>query len=31
VVAVSYQAPGGPDLKYKPVTVSAFEPKPRVY
>ena len=26
-----YQAEGGPDLRYKPVTITRFQPKPRTY
>ena len=25
------EAEGGPDIKYKPVTITKFEPKPRTY
>jgi succinate dehydrogenase / fumarate reductase flavoprotein subunit len=28
---LAYQAEGGPELRYKPVTLGRFEPKPRVY
>jgi len=26
-----YRAEGGPDLRYKPVTITKFQPKPRTY
>ncbi len=26
-----YKAEGGPDIRYKPVTITKFEPKPRTY
>jgi succinate dehydrogenase / fumarate reductase flavoprotein subunit len=29
--SLAYQAPGGPVLRYKPVSITAFQPKPRVY
>ena len=29
--SLAYQAEGGPDLRYKPVTITKFEPKPRTY
>jgi succinate dehydrogenase / fumarate reductase flavoprotein subunit len=28
---LAYRSEGGPDLRYKPVTLGRFEPKPRVY
>ncbi len=28
---LAYKAEGGPDLKFKPVTITKFEPKPRTY
>jgi len=28
---LAYKAEGGPDIKYKPVTITKFEPKPRTY
>ena len=29
--SLAYQAEGGPDMRYKPVTITKFEPKPRTY
>jgi succinate dehydrogenase / fumarate reductase, flavoprotein subunit len=29
--SLAYRAEGGPDIKYKPVTITRFEPKPRTY
>jgi succinate dehydrogenase / fumarate reductase flavoprotein subunit len=29
--SLAYRAEGGPDLRYKPVTITKFEPKPRTY
>jgi succinate dehydrogenase / fumarate reductase, flavoprotein subunit len=29
--SLAYRAEGGPDIRYKPVTVTRFEPKPRTY
>ena len=29
--SLAYKAEGGPDLRYKPVTITKFEPKPRTY
>jgi succinate dehydrogenase / fumarate reductase flavoprotein subunit len=29
--SLAYRAEGGPDLKYKPVTITKFQPKPRTY
>src|SRR4051812_26145107 len=29
--SLAYQTPAGPSLRYKPVTLGTFEPKPRVY
>jgi succinate dehydrogenase / fumarate reductase flavoprotein subunit len=29
--SLAYRAEGGPDIKYKPVTITKFEPKPRTY
>jgi succinate dehydrogenase flavoprotein subunit len=29
--SLAYQAPGGPTLRTKPVTITQFQPKPRVY
>jgi succinate dehydrogenase / fumarate reductase flavoprotein subunit len=29
--SLAYRADGGPDLRYKPVTITRFEPKPRTY
>jgi succinate dehydrogenase / fumarate reductase, flavoprotein subunit len=31
VHSLAYRAEGGPDLRYKPVTITKFEPKPRTY
>jgi succinate dehydrogenase / fumarate reductase flavoprotein subunit len=31
VHSLAYQAPGGPTLRHKPVTITTFQPKPRVY
>jgi len=28
---LAYKAEGGPDIKFKPVTITKFEPKPRTY
>ncbi len=28
---LAYQAEGGPDIRFKPVTITKFEPKPRTY
>ena len=28
---LAYRAEGGPDLRYKPVTITKFQPKPRTY
>jgi succinate dehydrogenase / fumarate reductase flavoprotein subunit len=28
---LAYRAEGGPDIRYKPVTITKFEPKPRTY
>ena len=28
---LAYRAEGGPDIKFKPVTITKFEPKPRTY
>ncbi|CAN5758946.1 succinate dehydrogenase flavoprotein subunit [soil metagenome] len=28
---LAYRAEGGPDVRYKPVTITKFEPKPRTY
>jgi succinate dehydrogenase / fumarate reductase flavoprotein subunit len=28
---LAYKAEGGPDISYKPVTITKFEPKPRTY
>jgi succinate dehydrogenase / fumarate reductase flavoprotein subunit len=29
--SLAYQAEGGPDIRYKPVTITKFQPKPRTY
>jgi succinate dehydrogenase flavoprotein subunit len=29
--SLAYRAEGGPELKYKPVTITKFQPKPRTY
>jgi len=29
--SLAFRAEGGPDLRYKPVTITKFEPKPRTY
>jgi succinate dehydrogenase / fumarate reductase, flavoprotein subunit len=29
--SLAYRAEGGPDIRYKPVTITRFEPKPRTY
>jgi len=29
--SLAYRAEGGPDISYKPVTITKFEPKPRTY
>ena len=29
--SLTYRAAGGPDIKYKPVTITKFQPKPRTY
>ena len=29
--SLTYRAEGGPDIRYKPVTITRFEPKPRTY
>ena len=29
--SLAYQADGGPDIRYKPVTITKFQPKPRTY
>jgi succinate dehydrogenase / fumarate reductase flavoprotein subunit len=29
--SLAYRAEGGPDLRYKPVTITKFQPKPRTY
>jgi succinate dehydrogenase flavoprotein subunit len=29
--SLAYRAPGGPELRYKPVCITRFQPKPRVY
>jgi succinate dehydrogenase / fumarate reductase flavoprotein subunit len=29
--SLAYRAEGGPDLRYKPVTITRFQPKPRTY
>jgi succinate dehydrogenase / fumarate reductase flavoprotein subunit len=29
--SLAYRAPDGPELRYKPVTITTFKPKPRVY
>jgi succinate dehydrogenase / fumarate reductase flavoprotein subunit len=29
--SLAYRAEGGPDIRYKPVTITKFEPKPRTY
>jgi succinate dehydrogenase / fumarate reductase flavoprotein subunit len=29
--SLAYRAEGGPDLRYKPVTITKFKPKPRTY
>ncbi|MEP7361315.1 MAG: succinate dehydrogenase flavoprotein subunit [Chloroflexota bacterium] len=29
--SLAFRAEGGPDLKYKPVTITKFQPKPRTY
>jgi len=29
--SLAYRAEGGPDMRYKPVTITRFEPKPRTY
>ena len=29
--SLAYQAEGGPQLRYKPVTITKFQPKPRTY
>ena len=29
--SLAYRADGGPELRYKPVTITDFQPKPRVY
>ena len=29
--SLAYQAEGGPDVRYKPVTITKFQPKPRTY
>jgi succinate dehydrogenase / fumarate reductase flavoprotein subunit len=29
--SLAYRAEGGPELRYKPVTITEFQPKPRVY
>jgi succinate dehydrogenase / fumarate reductase flavoprotein subunit len=29
--SLAYRADGGPELRYKPVTITEFQPKPRVY
>jgi succinate dehydrogenase / fumarate reductase flavoprotein subunit len=29
--SLAYQADGGPDIRYKPVTITRFQPKPRTY
>ena len=29
--SLAYRAEGGPDIRYKPVTITTFEPKPRTY
>jgi succinate dehydrogenase / fumarate reductase flavoprotein subunit len=31
VHSLAYKAEGGPDIRYKPVTITRFEPKPRTY
>ncbi|HEX4897379.1 MAG TPA: succinate dehydrogenase flavoprotein subunit [Candidatus Limnocylindrales bacterium] len=31
VHSLAYPAPGGPTLRHKPVTITTFQPKPRVY
>jgi succinate dehydrogenase / fumarate reductase, flavoprotein subunit len=31
VHSLAYREEGGPDLRYKPVTITRFEPKPRTY
>ena len=31
VHSLAYRAPGGPTLRHKPVTITTFQPKPRVY
>jgi succinate dehydrogenase / fumarate reductase flavoprotein subunit len=31
VHSLAYRAPGGPTLRHKPVTITIFQPKPRVY
>ncbi|MEX2548279.1 MAG: succinate dehydrogenase flavoprotein subunit [Chloroflexota bacterium] len=31
VHSLAYRAEGGPDIRYKPVTITRFEPKPRTY
>ena len=31
VHTLAYRAAGGPELRYKPVTLGRFEPKPRIY
>ncbi len=31
VHSLAYRAPGGPTLRHKPVTITKFQPKPRVY
>ena len=28
---LAFRAEGGPDLRYKPVTITKFQPKPRTY
>ena len=29
--SLAYRAEGGPDIRYKPVTITKFQPKPRTY
>jgi succinate dehydrogenase flavoprotein subunit len=29
--SLAYRAEGGPDIRYKPVTITEFQPKPRTY
>jgi succinate dehydrogenase flavoprotein subunit len=31
VHSLAYRAEGGPDIRYKPVTITRFQPKPRTY